>query len=119
MEDVARTQNFVCVDGTPCRMYASGHHTHAVHWGRAAATSEMFVWVLVRNVDDHTVELEFADADIRRFWNHEHLSGLLDVGERIRFHPRYHILEVRGRWLNVASPGDSEHFPDEMPISLC
>ena len=79
MEDVAYTQNFICLAGTPCRMSASGHHTHAAHWGRAAATSEMFLSVVVCSVSGHHVSLDFADAGTRRCWNHEQLSDLLSV----------------------------------------
>lgn len=106
MEDLTHTNNFVCVDGEPCRLYKPGHHTHSIHWRQAHRTREHFRDAIVREVDGHHVTVEFVDGGSETYWNHEDLPSLLSSGDPVGVHSEFHLLIAGFKALNLADPGD-------------
>ena len=103
MENLGHTFNFVCIDGVPCRRCHPGHHTHAIHWKKAAQSPEFFRDATVSDVEGHRVDVKFLDGDSATFFNHEDLGVLLSRGDAVRVHSRYKLLTVGARWLNVCT----------------
>jgi len=101
MEDLEHTNNFVCVDGGPCRRYHPGHHVHWIHWGAAFRSPEFFKDAIVREVGEHIVEVEYLDGASETYWNHEDLPSLLAPGDPVSLHTEHHLLVVGSRALNV------------------
>ena len=106
MEDLAHTHNFACVDGEPCRRYQPGHHTHSIHWARAARSPELFRDAIVREMEGHRVAVEYLDGGSGMYWNHEVLATLLRPGDPVSVHSQYHLLRVGSRCLNLSTTAD-------------
>lgn len=107
MEDLDYSDNFVCVDGKPCRNFEAGHHTHWIHRGAADRSSDPYQDAIVRAVDGHEVVVEFPDGSSETYWNHEDLAAVLTAGNAVSVHSKHHLLVVGDVALNVASPADS------------
>ena len=106
MEDLAHTNNFVCIDGEPCRKYKPGHHTHSIHWSQAFRTPQQFRGAIVREAEGHRVAVDFVDGGSETYWNHEDLETLLSPGDPVSVHSRFHLLVAGTVALNLAGAAD-------------
>lgn len=93
----------MCAGGGACSSFEAGHAVHLIQARLVASTPSEWTDAIVTSVAaDGTITLTaLHDGALLTVWNGAGAAALLDVGEPVAHHDRYHAMSVGGRLFNT------------------
>ncbi|WP_148616533.1 hypothetical protein [Nocardioides rubriscoriae] len=93
------TKSLTPCTGPHCGSYRAGHQIHFIHANHVGRTPWGWRDAVVTAITGLTVHLAYVDHDSAlEVWHHQPLADTLAVGDPVRLHEQYYVLDTPSGW---------------------